>query len=183
VAKKLTNKEDAFCREYVVDWNATQAAIRAGYSKNSARQSGADNMKKPDVKARIRDLIDEQNGRLGLDADFVISRFMALADFSIKKVATFDGETFQFKSMAQWPENADRAVKSIKQTTKTTARGDVEVTLDVKFEDKQTALEALGRHLGLFMSFDQAITAMETYGYTITKLEDGTMKLEPPGED
>jgi phage terminase small subunit len=185
MARKLTDKEEAFCREYLIDWNTTQAAIRAGYSKRTAATIGSENLRKPHIKAKIKAMTEEQSGRLALDADFVISRFMVLADFSIKKVASFDGESFLFKPMDKWPDGADRAVKSIKQvtTTRTTSTQhgvteNTQVTLDVKFEDKQTALDALGRHLGLFMSFDQAVAAMETYGYGVKELEDGSLKLE-----
>lgn len=52
---KLTKKQQRFCDEYLIDMNATQAAIRAGYSKKTAYAMGAENLKKP----QIRGLIDE----------------------------------------------------------------------------------------------------------------------------
>lgn len=53
--KKLTNKQRRFCEEYVVDWNATQAAIRAGYSENTARSIGQENLTKPDISKYINE--------------------------------------------------------------------------------------------------------------------------------
>ena len=50
---KLTAKQQRFCDEYLIDLNATQAAIRAGYSEASARQMGTQNMSKPSIKKYI----------------------------------------------------------------------------------------------------------------------------------
>ncbi len=54
--RKLTPKQKRFCEEYVVDFNATQAAIRAGYSKKSAYSIGPENLKKPKIRNYIREL-------------------------------------------------------------------------------------------------------------------------------
>ena len=53
IESKLTEKQKRFCDEYLIDLNATQAAIRAGYSENSARTQAADNMAKPYIKSYI----------------------------------------------------------------------------------------------------------------------------------
>ena len=69
---KLTDKQAAFCREYLRDLNATQAAIRAGYSKKTARQAGAENLSKAAIKAHISKLMAERNERCDIDADYVL---------------------------------------------------------------------------------------------------------------
>ena len=53
---KLTQRQEKFCREYVVSYNATQAAIKAGYSEKTARSMGSENLTKPDILARVREL-------------------------------------------------------------------------------------------------------------------------------
>ena len=53
----LTEKQKQFCHEYLVDLNATQAAIRAGYSKNSASAIGHENLRKPEIEKYIEELI------------------------------------------------------------------------------------------------------------------------------
>lgn len=58
----LTDKQLAFCREYVVDWNGTQAAIRAGYSENTANVIASENLAKPYIRAEITRLVDEHLG-------------------------------------------------------------------------------------------------------------------------
>lgn len=70
----LTAKQEMFCREYLVDLNATQAAIRAGYSPDSAKQIGSDNMSKHDLQERIAELKAERNQRVTVSADYVLER-------------------------------------------------------------------------------------------------------------
>ena len=60
IESKLTEKQKRFCDEYLIDLNATQAAIRAGYSKNSARTQAADNMAKPYIKEYIDARLEEK---------------------------------------------------------------------------------------------------------------------------
>lgn len=61
---KLTAKQERFCLEYLTDFNATQAAARAGYSKKTAALIGAENLKKPNVKQRIEELVKEKEDQL-----------------------------------------------------------------------------------------------------------------------
>jgi phage terminase small subunit len=68
---RLTNKQKAWCQEYLVDLNATQAAIRAGYSERSAKQQGTENLAKPPLMERVQELMDKRNIRCNLDSDHV----------------------------------------------------------------------------------------------------------------
>ena len=60
----LTDKQKSFCDEYLCDMNATQAAIRAGYSKRTAYRTGADNLKKPQIRAYIDKRMAEKDAEL-----------------------------------------------------------------------------------------------------------------------
>lgn len=60
----LTDKQKRFCDEYLCDMNATQAAIRAGYSKRTAYRTGADNLKKPQIRAYIDKRMAEKDVEL-----------------------------------------------------------------------------------------------------------------------
>lgn len=75
---KLTPKQVLFVQEYLIDLNATQAAIRAGYSEKTAYSIGNENMKKPEIAQSIQAAIDEQSKRTGLTADTVINNIEAL---------------------------------------------------------------------------------------------------------
>ena len=68
----LTAKQQRFCDEYLIDLNATQAAIRAGYSEKTARSIGSENLTKPDIKAYIEERMAEKEKALIADQDEVL---------------------------------------------------------------------------------------------------------------
>lgn len=74
MAEKLTDKQEMFCKEYLIDLNATQAAIRAGYSEKSAYSIGQENLNKPEIQNKIQSLKSEREKRLVIDADWVLKR-------------------------------------------------------------------------------------------------------------
>ena len=76
MAKKLTPKQDRFCQEYVVDCNATQAAIRAGYSKKTAGHKASALVVNNCIKQKIKELQKAQRKRLDYDADDVVQGFI-----------------------------------------------------------------------------------------------------------
>ena len=69
---KLTDKQEMFCKEYIIDLNATQAAIRAGYSEKTAQRMGSENLSKPLIQERIAELMKERTERVQIDADWVL---------------------------------------------------------------------------------------------------------------
>ena len=68
----LRGKEERFCREYVIDYNGTKAAIRAGYKTDDAANRAYRLLKKAEVSARVRELEKEMAERLGLSQDYVV---------------------------------------------------------------------------------------------------------------
>lgn len=69
---KMTEKQKRFCDEYLIDLNATQAAIRAGYSENSAKVIAAENLTKPNIKKYIDERMSEKEKELIADQDEVL---------------------------------------------------------------------------------------------------------------
>ena len=69
---KLTAKQERFVEEYIVDLNATQAAIRAGYSEKTARQTGSENLSKPYIQEAIAEAKQNRSDRLQVTQDGVI---------------------------------------------------------------------------------------------------------------
>ena len=84
----LTLKQVMFINEYMVDMNATQAAIRSGYSEKTAYSIGDENLKKPEIAVEVRKRMDERARRLGITADNVLADIDAIR--RIKKVSTKD---------------------------------------------------------------------------------------------
>lgn len=76
----LTAKQERFVAEYLKDGNATRAAIAAGYSKNTARSTGAENLTKPDIAAAIARAQSERTERTHIDIDYVIQRLAVEAE-------------------------------------------------------------------------------------------------------
>lgn len=72
MAGKLTSKQEMFCKEYLVDLNATQASIRAGYSEKTAQQIGSENLSKPVIQERIKEHMAKRAEKLDLTAEGVL---------------------------------------------------------------------------------------------------------------
>lgn len=72
--KKLTKKQQMFVDEYIIDLNGTQAAIRAGYSKKSARQAGTENLSKPSIREAIDERLAEKKEKLIMKQDEILER-------------------------------------------------------------------------------------------------------------
>lgn len=90
---KLTAKQEKFCEEYMIDMNATQAAVRAGYSEKTAHAIGAENLTKPLIAQRIITLRETQSKRTELDADYVLSRLKKVYERCMQEEAVIiDGE-------------------------------------------------------------------------------------------
>jgi phage terminase small subunit len=121
----LTPKQEIFIREYMIDLNATQAAIRAGYSVKTARQIASENMAKPDILARIEKLKAERAEKLKIDAEWVLNRLVQISDRCIQTepVLAFDYES---KSMVETGEYQFDSTGANKAT------------------------ELIGKHLGMF---------------------------------
>jgi len=154
--KKLTPKQRLFIKEYLIDKNATAAAIRAGYSKKAATQIGAENRRKPYIKEIIDKAIKELEWKAEVSAERVL-REWALIAFADQKDYTIIGEDGQvtFKRFEEMPEHASRAIESISEdrVIKENPDGSQIVVYDkikYKLHSKTRALEALTRYLNMY---------------------------------
>ena len=77
---KLNPKQTQFCKEYLIDLNATQAAIRAGYSEKTARKIGSENLSKPDIATFIQSLMEQRSESTGITAEYVLTGIKELTD-------------------------------------------------------------------------------------------------------
>lgn len=80
----LNEKQLMFCKEFLIDLNATQAAIRAGYSKKTAKEIGCENLTKPNIAAEIQKLMDSRSQRVEIDADYVLGGIKELTERCIQ---------------------------------------------------------------------------------------------------
>ncbi|MGL5282916.1 MAG: terminase small subunit, partial [Plesiomonas shigelloides] len=96
----LTDKQEMFCREYLIDLNATQAAIRAGYSEKTANRTASENMSKPDIQSRIAELKAQRNDLVGINATYVLKRLVEIDQMDVLDILTDSGE---LKAVRDWP--------------------------------------------------------------------------------
>ncbi|MYD94572.1 MAG: terminase small subunit [Chloroflexi bacterium] len=139
--RKLTPKQQRFVDEYLVDLNATQAAVRAGYSARTANRMGSENLSKPVIQDAVQKALKRRAQRTEITADNVLREYARLAFADLTDVADADGDTVTVKSLADLPPEVTAAIAEVAQT----ATG-----IRVKFHSKTQALESLARHLGLF---------------------------------
>lgn len=142
---KLSLKQKLFCDEYLIDLNATQAAIRAGYSSDSAADIGSENLRKPNIRAYIDKAIAERSKRTGINQDRVIRELARVAFVNANDIINMDQATI--KNCASEDDTA--AIASVRVKTIPTKEGDG-VEREIKLADKLKALELLGKHLGMF---------------------------------
>jgi len=140
---KLTAKQEKFCLEYLIDLNATQAAIRAGYSEKTSFTIGHENLKKPYIGARISELQQEIQNRTTITIDKVVKELGKLAFVKINDFYQ-DGELIR-------PETLEDDIASSVQSFKNRVEivGDISYSIDeYKMYDKTKALDMLMKHLG-----------------------------------
>jgi phage terminase small subunit len=144
----LTPKERRFVEEYLVDLNATQAAIRAGYSEKTAAAIGYENLRKPHIVDAIAKAMAERSERTRVTADRVITGIAELAFYDIADL--FD-EKGGMRSIHDLSPMLRRAVAGVEVRELYTDEGkNIGRLSKVKLADRKGNLELLGRHLALF---------------------------------
>ncbi len=151
---KLTPKQARFVEEYLVDLNATQAAIRAGYSKKAARLIGCENLTKPDIAAAIAKAQQARSERTGITIDRVVQELALIAFADMGTYLALDGESTTVRlNWSDLPPGATKIIQEITQEEHTGGRGhetgEVRRT-KFKLYSKLDALEKIARHLGMF---------------------------------
>ena len=144
---KLTDKQEAFCREYLVDLNATQAAIRAGYSKNTANRIASQLLSKLDIQELLISLKNNRNESVKLDAEYVLRRLKEIDELDI--IDILNDEMDGFRSLSEWPKSWRTSISGIDiQTVMSGGDESIEsLVKKIKWPDKTKNLELIGRHV------------------------------------
>ena len=137
----MTKKQQRFVEEYLIDLNATQAAIRAGYKPDNAQQMGSENLSKPVISAAIAKAMAERSKRTGINQDRVLHELARIGFAKITGI--IDPDTA--KILPEASEDDLACIQSIKIKP-----GEFGTEREVKLYDKKAALIELGKHLGLF---------------------------------
>lgn len=159
----LTRKNLVFCDEYLIDLNATQAAIRAGYSPASAGSIGNELLQKPEIRARIDKLMAERSKRTGINADRVLRELGKIAFVNAADVIDFNNGNV--RSDATEDDTAAIASVKVKVTSNDAGEG---IEREIRLADKLKALELCGKHLGMFKDNPETtapVTVVVNYDY------------------
>ncbi len=128
---ELNEKQKVFCNEYLIDLNATQAAIRAGYSKKTAGEHACRLLKDVRVHAYIEKAKAERSQRTEITSDFVLTGLKEVAERCLQKVPVLEWD-YENRCMRQKTDESGNAVWEFDST------------------GANRAFELLGRHIGIF---------------------------------
>jgi phage terminase small subunit len=161
---ELTPKQRAFVREYLIDLNATQAAIRAGYSEDTAYSQGQRLLKNVEIEKAVSAAMKLRAERTEITADRVLKELAKIGFSDIRKAIRWESSLVTEEDNPEGGDTAiikrivtnqvqlvasddidDETAAAIAEISQNTSGG-----IKLKLHDKKAALVDLGRHLGLF---------------------------------
>lgn len=142
---KLTDKQELFAREYLKDLNATQAAIRAGYSEKTAKEVGYENLTKPHVLELVAELKAQRVEQTGIDAAYVLRRLTEIDQMDVLDILLANGE---LKPIKDWPK-VWRTTLSGMDVVEMASADSTALLKKIKWPDKVKNLELLGKHVNV----------------------------------
>lgn len=152
----LTAKQQAFVAEYLLDLNATQAAIRAGYAKRGAKDQAWQNMQNPEILAAIKAAMEARNKRTQVDADYVLHRLTEIDQMDVLDILDDD---MSVKPLSQWPKVWRQYLAGFDLAEMFEGQGKdrsmVGILKKLKWPDKVRNLELLGKHVNVNAFRDQ----------------------------
>lgn len=140
---KLTDKQELFAREYLKDLNATQAAIRAGYSEKTARSQANRLLTNVDIENRIAELKSVRNEEVGIDAAYVLRRLTEIDQMDVLDILLANGK---LKPIKDWPK-VWRTTLSGMDVVEMASAESAALLKKIKWPDKVKNLELLGKHV------------------------------------
>jgi len=150
----LNRKQKAFCDEYLIDLNAKQAAIRAGYSPKTSEWIGPNLLKKSHVSAHIAEMMQQRSTRTQITADNVLRELAKLGFSNMEDFMVVGSDGFPRIDLSSLDRDKSAAISELTVDTYNEAVGEGEFRevkkVKMKVADKKSALELLGRHLGIF---------------------------------
>ena len=154
-AKKLTDKQQRFVEEYLVDLNATQAAIRAGYSKKTAKVIAAQNLSKLNVAAEIQSGRQKLSEKTGVTAERVIAELALVAFTNMQDYFRVNSEGQPELDCSTLTKEQAAALSEVTAEEVWRGKGDDAkrmVRTKFKLHSKMSALDQLGKYFGLFIT-------------------------------
>lgn len=149
----LTPKQNRFVEEYLIDFNATQAAIRAGYSKDTAYSIGSENLNKPEIKKMIEEKTKEFSDKSLVTKEMVVAELAKIGFSNMQDYMSITKDGDPFVDLSALTRDQAAAISEFTVDDYTEGRGDDTRDIKrvkIKLSDKRSALVDLGKHLGMF---------------------------------
>lgn len=148
----LTDKQRRFVEEYPIDFNATQAAIRAGYSEKTAYSIGHENLNKPEIQSAIAERVTKIAEKVEITQERILQEYARIGFSDIRKTLTPGGNLL---NPNDWDDDTAAAIAGVEVVTRQLHTDDedgpkIEYTHKIKTWDKPKALDAMAKHLGMF---------------------------------
>lgn len=169
----LTDKQQKFAQEYLKDFNATQAYIRAGYSQKAARVSASNLLANPNIQAYLSSHISRAENRSVASLEKTLNELAYVAYSRATDVYSFNNQGLEFKDSKELPDEVVAAIEAVTfvETVNETDFGTTTTTKkSVKQHNKMSALNLLSKYFGLLDDFNAARMALKRYG--IAMIED-----------
>lgn len=150
MANSLNDKQRLFCIEYMKDLNATQAAIRAGYSEKTAGSQGFALLKKLEIQSYLNEIKTERMDEAKIDAQYVLNRLVEIDRMDVIDILNDD---MSIKPISEWPKVWRQYLSGFDLAELFDGAGDqremVGVLKKIKWPDKVRNLELLGKHTAI----------------------------------
>lgn len=162
---ELEPRQKRFVEEYLVDLNATQAAIRAGYNKTTARAIGCENLTKPNIASAIQLAMAERAKRTEITQDQVLRELAKIGFANILDYVRITADGAPFVDMSAIDRDKGAAIQEVNVEEVKERDGDDTVNVrKVKFKlhDKKGALVDIGKHLGMFVNLNMNLDPLES---------------------
>ena len=142
---KLTAKQEMFCLEYLIDLNATQAAIRAGYSEKTAHSIGNENLIKPLIQETIAKLKADRCDSVSVNAKYVLDRLLEIDQLDVIDILDNTGNV---KAIRDWPKSWRTSISGLDVQDMLSDDTD-SIIKKIKWPDKLRNIELLGKHVSI----------------------------------
>ena len=145
-SRALTRKQERFVAEYLVDFNATAAAVRAGYSSRTADAIGYENLRKPGIQARVQATVQRHLDTLDLSLERIVQEAARVGISDIRALVDRHG---RLRPISELSADAAAAVSSVRVTSRSLGDGTTEMVSEYKLWPKLKALEFVAKLRGL----------------------------------
>jgi len=153
--RKMTRKQAAFCCEYVIDYNATKAAIRAGFSKNGAGQTAERLLKKVEILQYIDELEAEKQAKRDVTIDKILAEYAKIAFTDLPGIINYSRGIMSLSDFEKLTPDQRACIKKFKIKTGNPLANDPDKVpcdyVEIELHDKMHALDMMGKHLGMFV--------------------------------